>query len=46
MNVGSVWWIHSARSSSEQAFAAEARELLSRLPGAALARALQPPALR
>jgi ferredoxin-NADP reductase/MOSC domain-containing protein YiiM len=29
-----VWWIHGARSGAEHAFAAEARELLSRLPAA------------
>ena len=29
-----VWWIHGARSGAEHAFAAEARELLSRLPDA------------
>jgi ferredoxin-NADP reductase len=29
-----VWWIHGARSGPEHAFAAEARELLSKLPGA------------
>jgi ferredoxin-NADP reductase/MOSC domain-containing protein YiiM len=27
-----VWWLHGARSGAEHAFAAEARELLSRLP--------------
>jgi ferredoxin-NADP reductase len=29
-----VWWVHGARSAAEHAFAAEARELLSRLPAA------------
>ena len=29
-----LWWLHGARSGAEHAFAAEARELLSRLPGA------------
>jgi ferredoxin-NADP reductase/MOSC domain-containing protein YiiM len=29
-----VWWIHGARNGAEHAFAAEARELVSRLPGA------------
>ena len=29
-----VWWVHGARNGSEQAFAAEARDLLARLPGA------------
>jgi ferredoxin-NADP reductase/MOSC domain-containing protein YiiM len=29
-----VWWLHGARNSSEQAFAAEARSLLARLPDA------------
>jgi ferredoxin-NADP reductase/MOSC domain-containing protein YiiM len=29
-----VWWVHGARSGGEHAFAAEARELLSRLPAA------------
>jgi ferredoxin-NADP reductase/MOSC domain-containing protein YiiM/ferredoxin len=29
-----VWWVHGARSGAEHAFAAEARELLSRLPAA------------
>jgi ferredoxin-NADP reductase/MOSC domain-containing protein YiiM len=28
-----VWWIHGARNSAEQAFAAEARALLKSLPG-------------
>lgn len=27
-----VWWLHSARSSAEQAFASEASDLLNRLP--------------
>ncbi len=30
----SVWWLHAARSRAEQAFAAEARDLLARLPDA------------
>jgi ferredoxin-NADP reductase/MOSC domain-containing protein YiiM len=29
-----VWWIHGARSAAEHPFAAQARELLSRLPAA------------
>jgi ferredoxin-NADP reductase len=29
-----VWWLHGARSGAEHAFAAEARALLARLPGA------------
>jgi ferredoxin-NADP reductase/MOSC domain-containing protein YiiM len=29
-----VWWVHGARSGAEHAFAAEARELLARLPHA------------
>jgi ferredoxin-NADP reductase len=29
-----VWWIHGARSGAEHAFAAEVRDLLSRLPAA------------
>ena len=29
-----LWWVHGARSGAEHAFAAEARELLSRLPAA------------
>jgi ferredoxin len=29
-----VWWIHGARSGTEHAFAADAREYVSRLPGA------------
>ena len=29
-----VWWVHGARNGSEHAFAAEARRLLSGLPGA------------
>jgi ferredoxin-NADP reductase len=29
-----VWWLHGARSGDEHAFAAEARDLLSRLPAA------------
>jgi ferredoxin-NADP reductase/MOSC domain-containing protein YiiM len=29
-----VWWVHGARSGAEHAFAAEARDLLSRLPAA------------
>jgi len=29
-----VWWVHGARNGSEHAFAAEARGLLARLPGA------------
>lgn len=29
-----VWWVHGARSGAEHAFAAEARELVSRLPKA------------
>lgn len=29
-----VWWVHGARNGVEHAFAAEARDLLSRLPGA------------
>jgi ferredoxin-NADP reductase/MOSC domain-containing protein YiiM/ferredoxin len=29
-----VWWVHGARNGAEHAFAAEARELLSRLPAA------------
>jgi ferredoxin-NADP reductase len=28
----SIWWVHGARSGAEHAFAAEARDLLSRLP--------------
>jgi ferredoxin-NADP reductase/ferredoxin len=30
----SIWWVHGARSGGEHAFAAEARDLLSRLPAA------------
>jgi ferredoxin-NADP reductase/MOSC domain-containing protein YiiM len=30
----SIWWVHGARSGAEHAFAAEARDLLSRLPAA------------
>src|SRR3954451_1174123 len=30
----SVWWVHGARSGVEHAFAAEARELVTRLPAA------------
>jgi ferredoxin-NADP reductase len=29
-----IWWVHGARSGAEHAFAAEARDLLSRLPSA------------
>ena len=29
-----IWWLHGARSGDEHAFAAEARDLLSRLPAA------------
>ena len=29
-----LWWVHGARNGAEHAFAAEARELLSRLPAA------------
>jgi ferredoxin-NADP reductase/MOSC domain-containing protein YiiM len=29
-----IWWVHGARSGAEHAFAAEAHELLSRLPAA------------
>ena len=31
-----VWWLHGARNRAEEPFAAEARELLARLPGSRL----------
>ncbi len=36
-----IWWLHSARNSREQSFAAEARALMASLPNAR-ARVLQP----
>ena len=37
-----IWWLHSARSSREHSFAAEARALLASLPNARTPRVLQP----